>query len=121
MITLDDVKNAYSRIAPYVRRTTVARNHTLSQKLGTNLYLKLELFQKTGSFKPRGAFNKMLRHCDEAREQGVVQPPGAALGIQEENLRLNEVCPADDVSQAVDGTDQIPAAAVDLGSQQVGL
>jgi len=76
MITLDDVRNAYSRIAPYVRRTTVARNHTLSQKLGTNLYLKLELFQKTGSFKPRGAFNKMLRHRDEARERGVVAVSG---------------------------------------------
>ena len=76
MITLDDVKNAYSRIAPHVRRTTVARNQTLSQKLGTNLYLKLELFQKTGSFKPRGAFNKMLRHCDEARERGVVAVSG---------------------------------------------
>jgi threonine dehydratase len=76
MITLDDVKNAYSRIAPYVRRTTTVRNHTLSQKLGTNLYLKLELFQKTGSFKPRGAFNKMLRHCDEARERGVVAVSG---------------------------------------------
>jgi len=76
MITLDDVKNAYSRIAPYVRRTTTVRNHTLSQKLGTNLYLKLELFQKTGSFKPRGAFNKMLRHRDEARERGVVAVSG---------------------------------------------
>jgi threonine dehydratase len=54
----------------------VVRNHTLSQKFGTNLYLKLELFQKTGSFKPRGAFNKMLRHCDEARERGVVAVSG---------------------------------------------
>lgn len=76
MITLDDVKNAYSRIAPYVRRTTVARNHTLSKQFGTNLYLKFELFQKTGSFKPRGAFNKMLRHRDEAREHGVVAVSG---------------------------------------------
>jgi len=76
MITVDDVKGACSRIAPYVRRTTITRNHTLSEKLGTNLYLKLELFQKTGSFKPRGAFNKMLRHRDEARERGVVAVSG---------------------------------------------
>lgn len=76
MITLVDVKQAHSRIAPYVKRTTTERSHTLSQKLRTNLYLKLELFQKTGSFKPRSAFNKMLRHCDEARERGVVAVSG---------------------------------------------
>ncbi len=76
MITLGDVKNAHSRIAPYVRRTTVVKSHTLSTKFGANLYLKLELFQKTGSFKPRGAFNKMLLHLDEAQERGVVAVSG---------------------------------------------
>jgi threonine dehydratase len=76
MITLGDVKNAHSRIAPYVRRTTVVKSHTLSNKFGANLYLKLELFQKTGSFKPRGAFNKMLLHLDEARERGIVAVSG---------------------------------------------
>ncbi len=35
-------------------------SETLSRRLGTNIHLKLELFQKTGSFKPRGAFNKIL-------------------------------------------------------------
>jgi threonine dehydratase len=76
MITLQDVQQANARIAPYIRRTPVVRNHTLSEKLGTNLYLKLELFQKTGSFKPRGAFNKMLRRRDKARECGAVAISG---------------------------------------------
>jgi threonine dehydratase len=52
------------------------RNRTLSERLGTNVYLKLELFQKTGSFKPRGAFNKMLAQLDRVRKTGVVAMSG---------------------------------------------
>src|SRR5260370_2927767 len=59
-VTLDDVRAAQERIARYVRRTTLVSSETLSERLGADVYLKLELFQKTGSFKPRGAFNKAL-------------------------------------------------------------
>jgi threonine dehydratase len=52
------------------------RNHTLSQRLGTNVYLKLELFQKTGSFKPRAAFNKMLLLDEKQRQRGAVAVSG---------------------------------------------
>ncbi|MBL7201493.1 MAG: threonine/serine dehydratase [Anaerolineae bacterium] len=76
MITIQDVRDAQQRIDPYVRRTPTVGNHTLCRELRTNMYLKLELFQKTGSFKPRGAFNKMLRHRDEAQERGVVAVSG---------------------------------------------
>ena len=76
MIDLDKIVTARDRIAPYVHRTPVQRNRTLSEMLGTNVYIKLELFQKTGSFKPRGAFNKMLTHLDEVRGTGVVAMSG---------------------------------------------
>jgi len=76
MITLNDVRSAGQTIAPYVKRTPTERNHTLSERLRTNVYLKLELFQKTGSFKPRGAFNKMLHLRDEEKERGVVAVSG---------------------------------------------
>jgi threonine dehydratase len=72
MITLSGIQKAKERIDPYVRRTAVVRNQTLSDLLCTNLYLKLELFQKTGSLKPRGAFNKMLQMSEENKERGVV-------------------------------------------------
>ena len=58
MLTLEMVRSAQSRIAPYVRRTRLERNSTLSDRFGTSIYLKLELFQKTGSFKSRGAINQ---------------------------------------------------------------
>lgn len=76
MITLEDVKDTHTRIAPYIRRTDTVENHSLSQRLGTNLYLKLELFQKTGTFKPRAAFSKMLRFSEEERSRGAVAVSG---------------------------------------------
>jgi threonine dehydratase len=76
MIELEDVKKARERIQPYVRRTPLERNSTLSARLGTNVYLKYELFQKTGSFKPRGAFNQMLPLTPEQRARGVVAVSG---------------------------------------------
>jgi len=76
MIDLETIRSARDRIIAYVHRTPIQRNRTLSERLGTNVYLKLELFQKTGSFKPRGAFNKMLSHLDEVRQTGVVAASG---------------------------------------------
>jgi threonine dehydratase len=72
MITLAEIQKAQKRIMPYVRRTAIVRNQTLSDLLGTNLYLKLELLQKTGSVKPRGAFNKMLQMDEDEKARGIV-------------------------------------------------
>ena len=76
MLNLNDIKQARTRITRYVRRTPLERSATLSEMLGTNVYLKYELFQKTGSFKPRGAFNSMLSLTDEERAAGVVGVSG---------------------------------------------
>src|SRR5260370_24193574 len=59
-VTLDDIRAARERIAPHVRRTPLVSSATLSERLGTNVSLKLELFQKTGSFQPPAAFNKSI-------------------------------------------------------------
>ena len=61
---------------PYVIETPLERSQTLSHLLGTNVYLKMELFQKTGSFKPRGAFNQILQLDAQAKERGVVAVSG---------------------------------------------
>ncbi|TAN24653.1 MAG: threonine/serine dehydratase [Acidobacteria bacterium] len=59
-VTLTAIEAARARIAGRVRRTPIAPSATFSRELGTHIYFKQELFQKTGSFKVRGAFNKML-------------------------------------------------------------
>jgi len=76
MITLNDVKAAAEKVSSYVRRTPLWKSETLSKRLGTNVYLKMELFQKTGSFKPRGAFNQMLAMKKDALEKGAVAISG---------------------------------------------
>jgi len=76
MVTIKDVQDARPRITPYIRRTPLLPNDTLSKRLGTNVYLKYELFQKTGSFKPRGAFNQIFNLSDKQKEKGVVAVSG---------------------------------------------
>lgn len=76
MIDLNDIQIARERIAPYIIRTPLEHSQTLSDMLGCDVYLKLELFQKTGSFKPRGAFNQILQLDERARDRGVVAVSG---------------------------------------------
>ena len=76
MITLNDVKAAAEKVSSYVRRTPLWKSETLSKRLGTNVYLKMELFQKTGSFKPRGAFNQILAREKDVLDKGAVAISG---------------------------------------------
>lgn len=72
MITLADIEEAARRIAPYVRRTPLERSRTCSRLTGAEVYLKLENLQRTGSFKLRGALNKILQLDPEQRRRGVI-------------------------------------------------
>src|SRR5271154_996409 len=76
MLSLPQIQAARKRIAPCIRRTPLTPSATLSERLKTNVYVKLELFQKTGSFKVRGAFNKALSLTPEERGQGLVAVSG---------------------------------------------
>jgi threonine dehydratase len=75
-MNITDIKAAQERIAPYVKRTPLEYSESLSHRLGTNVYVKYELFQKTGAFKPRGAFNKLLSMTPDERAKGVVAVSG---------------------------------------------
>ncbi len=75
-VELSDVQGAVPLVGPHVHRTLLVPSRTLSQRLGTSVSLKLEMFQKTGSFKPRGAFNQLLHLTSEARRRGVVGVSG---------------------------------------------
>jgi threonine dehydratase len=76
LITLDDIRSARQRIEGRVLRTPLVHSKTLSKHLGTNVFLKQELFQKTGSFKARGAFNKVLSIPADQRGKGLVAVSG---------------------------------------------
>jgi threonine dehydratase len=70
------IEEARARIGPHIKRTRLERSETLSRHLDTNVFVKLELFQKTGSFKVRGAFNKLLSLSNEQLAEGVVAVSG---------------------------------------------
>ncbi len=75
-LTVQQVRDAQTAIAGHVHRTPLIRSETFSKELGTNVYFKLECLQKTGSFKPRGAFYKLLSLTPQQRACGVVGVSG---------------------------------------------
>jgi threonine dehydratase len=76
MITLADIQTAQTRIAGRVKRTPLVTSEAISARLGCPVYLKLEMFQKTGAFKVRGAFNKVLSIPPDRRGRGLVAVSG---------------------------------------------
>jgi len=71
-VTIDDVRRAGAAIKGNVARTPTVRAAALSEMTGCDVYLKLETLQPTGSFKERGALNKLLGLGKEERRVGVV-------------------------------------------------
>ena len=75
-VGVEDIRDAAERIADGVRRTPVLE---LGEVSGASLVAKLELLQHTGSFKPRGAFNKLL--SSEVPPSGVIAASGGNFGL----------------------------------------
>lgn len=71
-ITLRHIFQAQKTIAPLVRQTPLVESDALSERVGASVFLKLETLQKTGTFKARGAANKILNLGDEERARGVI-------------------------------------------------
>jgi len=72
LLTLDDVLAARETIGDGVHRTPTFSTATLGDAIGGRAFLKAELFQRTGSFKPRGVLNKLARLSPEEKRRGVI-------------------------------------------------
>ena len=70
MLNLNDFKRAHKSISPYINYTPLIHSLALSKNL--EVYLKLECLQVTGSFKLRGATNKLLSLTNEQKNKGVI-------------------------------------------------
>ena len=70
--TRDDVLAARETIAGQVHRTPTFTSRTLGERIGARAFLKAELFQKTGSFKPRGVLTKLAALGPDERARGVI-------------------------------------------------
>ena len=72
MITLNNIIEAKQRLDGVINKTPIAKAPILSKELEANIYLKKENLQFTGSFKLRGAFNKISLLSDDEKKAGVV-------------------------------------------------
>ena len=71
-MTLETIRAAHARIAPYIVPTPLLRLPALDDALGCEVYVKAECMQRTGAFKLRGAMNKILALTDAERASGFV-------------------------------------------------
>ena len=72
MIPLSEIRAASERLAGKIHRTPVLSAQSIGARASVELWLKCECFQKTGSFKPRGALNKVLSLTAADRARGLV-------------------------------------------------
>lgn len=72
LISLDDVQHARERIGGRLHRTPLFTSATLSKRLGADVRFKAELFQRTGSFKPRGVLNKLATLTEDEKRRGLI-------------------------------------------------
>lgn len=66
------VQAAAELLAPVIRRTPMVASRVLSEHVGSEVWLKCENLQRTGSFKPRGAYNRIANLHQDVRARGVV-------------------------------------------------
>mgnify|MGYP001556485909 CR=1 FL=1 len=100
-VTLADIDSAARVLAPYAVRTPLLSSPALDDRLGAKVFFKPEMLQRTGSFKFRGAFNKLSSIPQAARAGGVVafssgnHAQGVAAAAQILGMQATIVMPAD--------------------------
>jgi threonine dehydratase len=120
--TLADVEAARGRIADHARITPVYGSETLSRRAGRKVWLKAENLQRTGSFKVRGAFNKLSSLGEDARASGVIAASAGnhgqavAWAARELGIKATIVMPQDAPMAKVDATRNYGADAVLVGA-----
>lgn len=108
--TFEDVKAAAARIAPHAVRTPLVESPALNARTGGRIFLKLENLQRTGSFKFRGACNRLAMIPQGARANGVVafssgnHAQGVAAAAQLFGMPAVIVMPADAPRPKIEGT-----------------
>jgi len=99
-LTMDKIYLARDRLAAVARRTPLDYSTTFSEMTGNSVYLKLENMQKTGSFKIRGAYNKVMSLSKADRDLGVIaasagnHAQGVAYAAARAGIRCTVVMPA---------------------------
>ena len=121
MVTLQDIKNAQETIKDVVRKTDILKSHRLSTSTNANIFFKCENLQRTGSFKLRGASNKVANLTDEEKKKGVIassagnHAQGVALSAKKNNISATIVMPSTAPLAKVSATKEYGAEVVLTG------
>jgi len=113
-----DVLAAQKRIAPYAVRTPFVESSILGEHINGRVFLKLEMLQRTGSFKFRGALNRILLIPEHQRAKGVVafssgnHAQGVAAAAKLFSMPALIVMPADAPKAKIEGTKALGAEVV---------
>src|SRR5438874_2791753 len=124
-VMIADIRNAAAAIAGAVARTPLIRAAALSELAGCEAYLKLETMQSTGSFKERGALNKLLALSKAERRAGVVamsagnHAQGVAYHARRLGIPATIVMPAATPFTKIDRTEALGAKVVLRGESLV--
>ncbi|MBT4739630.1 MAG: threonine/serine dehydratase [Rhodospirillaceae bacterium] len=116
--TPNDIRDAATRIAASVKKTPVLTSQDLDGQTGGRIFLKAECLQKTGSFKIRGATNKLMQLSESERAAGVVawstgnHAQGVAAAAKALNISAKIVMPSDAPQTKLDGTRSYGAEVV---------
>ena len=108
--SIDDFNNVLSDINKYIHKTPIVSSSSLNKIYNSNIFFKLELFQKTGSFKTRGAINKLLKLSDLERDKGVItisagnHAQAISWACSQFNIRSKIVMPFDASPSKVEAT-----------------
>ena len=100
ILTLKDIQKARETIKDIINKTDLLESVKLSNYANANVYLKCENLQKTGSFKVRGACNKIANLTDEEKANGVIassagnHAQGVALGAKMSGIKSTIVMPS---------------------------
>jgi threonine dehydratase len=118
MLTLEFIREASARLAPHVHRTPVMSSRAFNRAAGREVWFKCENFQRAGSFKMRGATNKILALGAEERARGVAafssgnHAQAVALAAREAGTRAVIVMPEDAPRAKVAATREYGAEVV---------
>lgn len=99
MLTLEDVYRAKETVGPMAHYTPLDYSTSLSKMTRNAIYMKLENLQKTGSFKVRGAYNKIMSLTPAEKKRGVIaasagnHAQGVALAAKEAGIKSTIIMP----------------------------
>lgn len=98
-VTISDIQDARALLRGIINSTPLVADEKLSAQIGGRAYLKAESLQRAGSFKIRGAYNKIFKLTDEEKSRGVItasagnHAQGVALAAKLNNIKATIVVP----------------------------